>query len=384
MSCHLKSDHLPGRSSRRWRCPARQLLTTGARLALALCCFQAVGLGAVDEGEVQRLLDHEILGKSWAAAETQAFIESRVPRMPQVHSAAEWKTQADRLRRQVLEKVIFHGEAAKWRDARTHVEWLGNLEGGPGYKIKTLRYEALPGLWIPALLYEPEHLSGKVPVALALNGHAPEGKALGYKQIRCINQAKRGMIVLSPEFFGMGQLATEGFRHNRLSQIDLCGSSGVAPFYLAMQRGLDLLLALDHADRQRVAVSGLSGGGWQTIVISSLDTRVTLANPVAGYESFRDRAPRIGDVGDAEQAPCDLALFADYTHLTAMRAPRPTLRGLHPPDGHARPAADAPDLQRQRRLLLRGRSCSAEAAGRRAPRLRPSRQPELAPLPYQL
>ena len=92
-----------------------------------------------------------------------------------------------------------------------------------------------------------------------------------------------------------------------------------------MQRGLDVLLSLDHADPQRIAVAGLSGGGWQTIFISSLDPRVTLANPVAGYSSFRTRAYHVKDLGDSEQTPCDLATLVDYTHLTAMRAPRPTL-----------------------------------------------------------
>ena len=29
----------------------------------------------------------------------------------------------------------------------------------------------MPGLWVPALLYEPEKLTGKVPVSLAVNGH---------------------------------------------------------------------------------------------------------------------------------------------------------------------------------------------------------------------
>src|SRR5262249_27080245 len=104
-----------------------------------------------------------------------------------------------------------------------------------------------------------------------------------------------------------------------------CGTSGLAPFYLSMSRGLDLLLSLPNADPARVAVSGLSGGGWQTIVISSLDTRVTLSNPVAGYSSFRTRVRHLNDLGDSEQTPCDLATVADYTHLTAMRAPRPTL-----------------------------------------------------------
>jgi hypothetical protein len=120
-------------------------------------------------------------------------------------------------------------------------------------------------------------------------------------------------------------LALAGYAHSRMNQIDLCGSSGLAPFYLAMKRGLDVLLSLENADPDRVAVAGLSGGGWQTIIISSLDTRVTLSNPVAGYSSFKTRAEFGSDLGDSEQTPVDLATAADYAQLTALRAPRPTL-----------------------------------------------------------
>src|SRR5262249_20916995 len=61
------------------------------------------------------------------------------------------------------------------------------------------------------------------------------------------------------------------------------------------------------------------------IVISALDTRVTLANPVAGYSSFITRGKNFSDLGDSEQTPVDLALTVDYSHLTALMAPRPTL-----------------------------------------------------------
>jgi hypothetical protein len=86
---------------------------------------------------------------------------------------------------------------------------------------------------------------------------------------------------------------------------------------------------------------GLSGGGWQTIFISSLDERVKLSDPVAGYSSFKTRARFLEDLGDSEQTPCDLGTVADYTHLTAMRAPRPTLLTFNSKDdccfasGHA-------------------------------------------------
>ena len=183
----------------------------------------------------------------------------------------------------------------------------------------------LPGLWIPALLYEPENLTGKVPAILNVNGHTPLGKQYPPKQIRCINQAKRGMLALNIEWVGMGQLSGPGFDHYHMNQLDLCGTSGLAPYYLNMKRGLDVLLGLEHADPDRVAVTGLSGGGWQTIVISSLDTRVKLTNPVAGHSSIKTRVWHLKDLGDSEQMPNDLATICDYTHLTAMMAPRPTL-----------------------------------------------------------
>ena len=271
------------------------------------------------------LLARNIIGPNLALAEIQSYTENRVPLMPALKSAAEWENEAARLRREALNDVIFRGEASQWRDAKSKVEWLDTIAGGPGYTIRKLRYEALPGLWIPALLYLPEKITGKVPVHLAVNGHDALGKAAPYKQIRCINLAKRGVISLNAEWLGMGQLRSPGFAHYTMNQLDLCGSSGIAPFYLAMSRALDLLIALPEADPQRVAVSGLSGGGWQTIFISALDTRVTLANPVAGYSSFRTRARNFGDLGDSEQTPSDLATVVDYTHLTAMLAPRGTL-----------------------------------------------------------
>src|SRR5262245_39488728 len=280
---------------------------------------------AADQPALQAFLDREVIGPRQTLVESQEYLDARVPRMPEVKTREEWERHAERMRKEVLERVVYRGQAAAWHDAPLKVEWQETIKGGPGYRIKKLRYEALPGLWIPALLYEPETLSGKVPVILNVNGHDANGKAAPYKQIRCINLAKRGMLALNVEWLGMGQLRSDGYAHGRMNQLDLCGTSGLAPFYLDMKRGLDVLLSLDNADPERVAVTGLSGGGWQTVTISSLDTRVTLTNPVAGYSGFRTPIQHFKDLGDSEQTPCDLATVADYNHLTAMMAPRATL-----------------------------------------------------------
>jgi hypothetical protein len=279
---------------------------------------------AADPTPIEALLKAPIIGPRAALIETEEFLDAKVPRLSVPDTAAAWQAEAQRLREKVLKEVVFRGAAAKWRDAKTGVEFQETIKGD-GYSIRKLRYEILPGFWIPALLYEPEKLEGKIPVSLSVNGHDALGKAAQYKQTRCINMAKRGMLVLNVEWLGMGQLRTPGNAHVSMNQLDLCGSSGVAPYFLSMSRGLDLLLNHSHADPKRVAVNGLSGGGWQTIFISSLDPRVTLTNPVAGYSSFRTRIGHHKDLGDSEQTPCDLATVADYAHLTAMMAPRPTL-----------------------------------------------------------
>jgi dienelactone hydrolase len=293
---------------------------------IALCLLFTHFATAADTAFIRTALEKPILDVDKAWQEVADYTEARVPLMPKVRTAAQWEKEAARLRQEVFDRVIFRDATSQaWRDAKVGVEWQETIEGGPGYKIRKARYEALPGLWIPALLYEPEKLTGKVPVMLAVNGHDGVGKAADYKQIRCINLAKRGMLVLNLEWIGMGQLRTDGFMHYRMNQLDLCGVSGIAVHFLAQKRGLDLLLSHPNADTARVAVSGLSGGGWQTIFFSSLDTRVTLCNPVAGYSSFRTRARHISDLGDSEQTPNDLATVVDYTHLTAMLAPRAAL-----------------------------------------------------------
>ena len=297
-----------------------RLLTT-----LTLIVVLTEQASAADVDAIQKLLDETVLEPGTSLREVQEFTETRVPRVPDVKSANEWTTLSNELRARTLNEVVLRGDAEAWAKAPTEAEWLETIDGGAEYRIRKLRFEAVPGMWIPALLYEPKKLTGKSPVFLNVNGHDGKGKVADYKQARCINLAKRGIIALNLEWVGMGQLRTEDFVHYRMNQLDLCGTAGIAPFYLSMKRGLDILLSHENADPDRVGVAGLSGGGWQTIFISGLDDRVTLSNPVAGYSSFRTRAYVQSDLGDSEQTPSDLATVVDYTHLTAMRAPHPTL-----------------------------------------------------------
>src|SRR5687768_841608 len=98
---------------------------------------------------IASLLGRSIIDSNLPLAEIQAYTESRVPLMPQVSTVAEWEKIASKMRRETLDKVVFRGEAANWRKQKTRVEWFETIPGGPGYHIRKLRYEAVPGMWIP-------------------------------------------------------------------------------------------------------------------------------------------------------------------------------------------------------------------------------------------
>jgi dienelactone hydrolase len=256
--------------------------------------------------------------------ELHRFILSRLTPFECPNEARTWRRDTPAIRRRFLHEVYLKGHESSLLKEEPEVVWGDVIETGRGYRIRKLRYEGYPGMWIPALLYEPDDLTGMVPGVLNPNGHHAGGKAMDYKQARCINLAKRGMLALNTEFIGMGEL-TANRKHNRIGHFDLCGRAGVAVFYLAMKRALDVLLNHPHCDPDRVAMTGLSGGGWQTAVLSALDERVTVIVPVAGYSPVWQRVSCMADIGDLEQVPSDLCKIADFDTLTALFAPRPSL-----------------------------------------------------------
>lgn len=276
--------------------------------------------------QVAEILAAELQTPDVVAFQLRQYLMKKVPPLPAARSAREWTAEAGRLRRRALEEVVFHGWPRAWVEAPPRFEDLGEIPAGKGYRMRKLRYEIVPGFHSTAILYEPATLSGKAPGVLNVNGHVgAAGKAVEYKQKRSIHQALQGMVALNLEWLGMGELAAKENQHWFGAHLDLVGANAVGLFYLAMRKGIDYLSGHPGVDAGRIAVTGLSGGGWQTIVLSALDERVAVAIPVAGYAALAARIERPQDTGDIEQNATDLLTAADYSHLTALRAPRPTL-----------------------------------------------------------
>ena len=297
-------------------------------VTVLLCLLPSAVLAQSEARPVGTILSEPIVSPEVSLFQLRQYILSRVAKAPAPASAQQWTAESRGLRERLLKEVVFHGWPQAWVTAPPKFEDLGLIGSGPEYRMRKLRYEIVPGFQSTAILYEPENLQGKVPAILNVNGHVgPPGKSVEYKQKRCITFARRGILALSLEWLSFGELTHRENLHLFGAHLDLVGTNELGLFYLAMRKGLDYLYDHPSTDRERLGMTGLSGGGWQTMILSPLDERVKVAVEVAGITSLQTRIEvrDFGDLGDIEQSATDLLDGQDYSHLSALMAPRPTL-----------------------------------------------------------
>src|SRR5579885_2573885 len=207
-----------------------------SRLLATASLFCALAAAQSDPQQIRRLV-----GPDLVAFQLREYLLRKAPPLPANPTPDGWTAESRRLRRHLLDDVVFHGWPREWVEAPPRFEERGVIPAS-GYRMRKLRYEIVPGFWSSAVLYEPEHLDGKAPAILNVNGHvgAP-GKAVEYKQKRCINQARRGIVSLNLEWFSFGELSSRENLHWYAAHLDLVGANGVGLFYLAMRKGLDYL-----------------------------------------------------------------------------------------------------------------------------------------------
>ncbi len=310
-----------------------------------------------------------------------------------------WNQRADDVRRRVLvSQGLWPPPTKSPLDPVIHgtITIADEAAPGGGYTISKVAFESLPGFFVTGNLYRPQEASGKRPGVLFAHGHKKDARlaldspehvrreiAAGAErfeqagrsryQAMCVQLVRMGCVVWQWDMLGdsdsrqLSRDLVHGFAKQRPDMNQAEGWGLFSPQaenrlqnVMGLQtwnsiRSLDFLLSLPDVDPERVAMTGSSGGGTQTMMLAAVEDRLALSYPVVM-------------VSTSMQGGCTcenaslLRIGTGNVELAALFAPRP--QGMNTADDWTREMATKgfPDLQKlygmlaatDRVTLLRG------------------------------
>jgi dienelactone hydrolase len=265
-----------------------------------------------------------------------AFDAARQARFARVQSEGDLRSLQVELRHDVLDLIGGLPEVKTPLNARI----TGTIEAD-GYRIDKLVFESVPGIHVTALLYVPAGPDERRPAVLLACGHSPIGKAHPPYQEIAGRLARRGYLVLCWDPVGQGERSQFWDRARGKSRYNLvCGEHAVLGNFATIAgtslvrymvwdgiRAVDYLLSRDDVDASRIAITGTSGGGFQSTWIAALDPRIAAVLPSCFPTALPMRmANRIFEDPDSdpEQDPPGLVSQGiDHAGLLLLAYPRP-------------------------------------------------------------
>jgi dienelactone hydrolase len=235
-----------------------------------------------------------------------SLVAQNQQRAPYERSEAEGKEHLDRLlsaypdaktfdeRKAALRKCIADALGINLSAERTPLNpIIRDKKIMNGYTVENVAFGSVPGYFVTGTLYRPLKGKGPFPVVANPHGHfynehdpsiaKDSSRYRADMQIRCAAFAKMGAIAFNYDMYSWGE------------SVLMTGSPSYhqTGFASSIQtwntiRVLDFLLSLPGADKNRVAVTGASGGGTQTFLAAALDDRVTISVPVVMVSSSFD------------------------------------------------------------------------------------------------
>lgn len=231
-------------------------------------------------------------------------------------SREAWEMRAAKVRRQILvSQGLWPQPTRTPLNAVVH----GRIDRGD-YTVEKASFESMPGFFVTGNLYRPKNAPSRAPVVLFAHGHWENARlsetsakelrqeiATGQErfevggrsrfQSMCVQLARMGCVVWQWDMLGDSdsQQFTREFIHgfakqrpemNTASDWGLFSPQAEAHLQSAMGlqtwnsiRSLDFVLGLPDVDPDRVAITGASGGGTQTMLLAAVDPRVALSFP---------------------------------------------------------------------------------------------------------
>lgn len=268
-------------------------------------------------------------------------------------SREEWKKRSEDVRHRIL---VSQGLWPMPTKAPLNPVIYGRIEF-EDYTVEKVYFESAPGFYVTGNLFRPRHIQGKVPAVLFALRHWKDGRlseitdaenreeiATGQErfeeggkswfQSMCVQLARMGCIAWNWDMLGNSdsrqipsavshEFSRQRAEMNTVENWGLYSPQAEAHLQSIMGlqtwnsiRSLDFVLSLPEVDPNRIAMTGASGGGTQTMMLSAIDPRISLTFPAVM-------------VGTAMQGGCScenaslLRIGTGNVEFAALFAPKP-------------------------------------------------------------
>jgi dienelactone hydrolase len=249
--------------------------------------------------------------------------------LSEIKTLEDWKARRDEYRRQLCEMLGLD----PWPERTPLMPVITGKIEHELFTVEKLQFQSRPGLYVTGNLYLPRNATGPLPAILYVCGHARVkegdvsfGNKAGY-QHHGAWFARNGYVCLTIDTLQLGEI--EGLHHgtHNLNQW-WWNARGYTPAGVEAWNGiraLDYLETRPEVDRERIGVTGRSGGGAYSWWIAALDDRVKVAVPVAGITDLENHV-----VDGTVEGHCDCMFMVntyrwDFVQVAALVAPRPLL-----------------------------------------------------------
>lgn len=258
--------------------------------------------------------------------QSEAAAKEQLARFAKTYSnLAEWKKRAEGIREGILRGAELTPLPAKCplnpiiHSKRTY----------KGYTMENVAIQTFPGFYLTGNLYRPAEGKGPFAGILCTHGHFDDpneyARFRSDMQKRCATLARMGAVVFAYDMVGYGELREPEWPHGQLDKSKPFGNG--RPKILKLQlwdsiRAVDFLLSMKDVDPSRIGVTGASGGGTQTFLLTAVDDRVAVSIPVVQVS-----AHFFGGCGCESGMPIHKSATHETSNveIAALAAPRPQL-----------------------------------------------------------
>lgn len=201
-------------------------------------------------------------GAYFTEAEGAALLEAQSPQ-----DLIKWELRRDSVLTQLKKGMELERLPAK-PNSRPVIHSKKIMDG---YTVENVFFESIKGFYVTGNLYRPTKKQSSYAGILCPHGHdgALEGRFREQTQKRCATLARMGAVVFTWDMIGYGDAIQSSHKLQKALKLQTINSI----------RALDFILSLPGIDPKRIGITGESGGGTQTFLLTALDNRISVSVP---------------------------------------------------------------------------------------------------------